>query len=334
VNVREIGSFYMGGRVVEVRGLDPLEVRFTSGLPPRTVEQNGRFDAFQMYVHYVKLAASEAGPLLLWHGGSMTGAVWERTPDDRPGWQTAFLEAGYDVYVSDAVERGRSSWNRHPEIYASAPVYRSKAEAWNIFRIGPAEAAAEANAGGVWQAHPGVQFPTEAFDQFTKSLVPRWLSNDAATQAAYDELVRRTGPCTIVAHSQGAAFALQAALNSPQSVRALVAIEPTGTPHPTGQELAALRDVPHLLLWGDFIEGEPFWRAAFENAERYASALRSAGVECERVVLPRNGIYGNSHLPMLDRNSERIAQIVARWLEQRAGSAPEPHFERRNEVVS
>ncbi len=334
MNVREIGSFYVGGRVVEVRGLEPLEVRFGSGLPVRTIERNGRFDAFQMYVHYVKLAACEAGPLLLWHGGSMTGAVWERTPDDRPGWQTSFLEAGYDVYVSDAVERGRSSWNRDPEIYSSAPVYRSKEEAWSIFRIGPSDGAVAVDAGDAWPAHPGAQFPVEAFDQFTKSLVPRWLTNDVPAQAAYDELVRRIGPCTIVAHSQGAAFALQAALNAPQSVRALVAIEPTATPQLRGDELAALRDVPHLMLWGDFVERDPFWRSAFESAERYALELRSAGVDCERVVLPRNGIYGNSHLPMLDRNSERIAQIVARWLAQRAGSAPEPHFDRRNEVVS
>ena len=30
-------------------------------------------------------------------------------PDGKPGWQHFFLDAGYDVYVSDAIERGRAS---------------------------------------------------------------------------------------------------------------------------------------------------------------------------------------------------------------------------------
>ncbi|MGY8705554.1 hypothetical protein RAD16_07390 [Bradyrhizobium sp. 18BD] len=46
------------------------------------------------------------------------------------------LNAGYDVYVSDAVERGRASWARYPEIFKSEPFFRPKKEAWELFRIG------------------------------------------------------------------------------------------------------------------------------------------------------------------------------------------------------
>ena len=90
-------------------------------------DPNGEFQVEQMYVQYVKQAAPKAQyPLLLWHGGGLTGVTWETKPDGKPGWQMFFLNAGHDVYVSDAVERGRASWSRFPEIYKSGPLFRSK----------------------------------------------------------------------------------------------------------------------------------------------------------------------------------------------------------------
>ena len=55
--------------------------------------------------------------------------TWETKPDGKPGWQQYFLNAGYDVYVSDAVERGRASWARYPEIFKAEPMFRAKREA-------------------------------------------------------------------------------------------------------------------------------------------------------------------------------------------------------------
>ena len=95
-----------------------------------------------MYVQYVKLYGSYARakyPLLMWHGGGLSGVTWETKPDGQPGWQQFFLRAGHDVYVSDAVERGRASWARYPEIFKTEPFFRTKKEAWELFRIGPAD---------------------------------------------------------------------------------------------------------------------------------------------------------------------------------------------------
>ena len=97
-----------------------------------------------MYVQYVRLATPRAAcPLLLWHGGGMSGASWESTPDGRPGWQTFFLRAGFDTYVSDAVERGRASFAPFPQIYPEAPYFRTARELWeDTFRFGPAGSSA------------------------------------------------------------------------------------------------------------------------------------------------------------------------------------------------
>src|SRR5262245_44919382 len=201
LSVSEVGSFHIGGRSASLTGLPTREVVLTAGAPPITVDLNGDFEVEQMYVQYVKLAQPRAKyPLLLWHGGGLTGVTWETTPDGRPGWQMFFLRAGHDVYVSDAVERGRASWARYPEVFTGAPPSRTKKQAWEDFRIGAAGSYRPDPAERV--ALRGQQFPVAAFDQFMKQATPRWSTNDAQTQAAYDRLVQAVGPCVIIVHSQ------------------------------------------------------------------------------------------------------------------------------------
>ena len=59
-----------------------------------------------MYVQYVKLANPKARyPLLLWHGGGLTGVTWESKPDGKPGWQLFFLRAGQGAARPSAARR-------------------------------------------------------------------------------------------------------------------------------------------------------------------------------------------------------------------------------------
>jgi hypothetical protein len=50
--------------------------------------------------------------------------------------------------------------------------------------------------------------------------------------------------------------------------------------------------------------------------QRYRGALAGAGVKTEWIDLPERGMKGNSHMMMMDRNSDQVADQVARWLEQ------------------
>ena len=193
VAVADIGSFHVGGRAVSLSGLPTKDVVFTAGSAPVKVDPNGDFEVEQMYVQYVKLAQPKAKyPLLLWHGGGLTGVTWETKPDGKPGWQAFFLRAGHDVYVSDAVERGRASWARYPEIFTSEPLFRTKKQAWEDFRIGAVGSYKVNPAERV--ALPGQLFPVESFDQFIKQGVPRWSTTDAQIQAAYNQLVQKVVP--------------------------------------------------------------------------------------------------------------------------------------------
>jgi pimeloyl-ACP methyl ester carboxylesterase len=317
LSVRRIGSFHVGGALVAVTGLPPRERVSTAGGPVHPIDPNGELAAGQMYVQYVRLSGPRGpAPVLMWHGGGMSGATWETTPDGREGWQMRFLRAGLDVFVSDAVERGRASWAPYPQVYPGEPFFRTAREAWEeTFRLGPP---------GSWHpdparrtAHPGLRFPVAAFGRFMKQCVPRWDTNDAATQAAYDALVRCVGACVVLTHSQGGNFGLRAALAAPDRVRAVVSLEPSGAPDPAGADAARLRGVPHLFVWGDFLDRHPFWVRSVPNARRWYEALAAAGVDAEWMDLTALGIRGNSHALMMDDNGADIAGLVLDWLAAR-----------------
>src|SRR5215472_1989195 len=91
ITVAEVGSFHVGGRAVSLTGLPTRDVVFTAGSAPIKVDPNGDFEVEQMYVSYTKLAQPKARyPLLLWHGGGLTGVTWETKPDGKPGWRSSF----------------------------------------------------------------------------------------------------------------------------------------------------------------------------------------------------------------------------------------------------
>lgn len=310
VHVSDVGTFYVGGKQVTLSGLPKTEISTSPGMAPFPYDPNGEFETGQMYVNYVKLV-KPAGkyPLLLWHGGGLSGNTWQTTPDGRPGWDQFFMRVGYDVYVSDAVERGRASWSRFPEIYTSPPIFRAKKESWELFRIGPTYVSSSQKT-----AYPDTQFPVAAFDAFTKSAVPRWLTNNTATQQAYDAYVQKVCPCVVIAHSQGTTFAQAAALAAPDKIKALVLVEPSSGPDPTKVPLDTVKGIPTLYLWGDHISDDPLWPRFQAVSRRYYEALAKVNKDVEWIELPALGIKGNGHMLMMDRNSDQVAAIVQRWL--------------------
>ncbi len=313
IEVEEVGSYHIGGRQVSLSGLPKREIVYTVGAAPLMVDPNGDFEVEQMYVQYVRLATPKAKfPLLMWHGGGLTGVTWETKPDGKPSWQTFFLRSGHSVYVSDAVERGRASWARYPEIFKTEPFFRTKEEAWELFRFGPKGSYATDPAKSV--AHPGQRFPVAAFDQFAKQIVPRWATNDAATHAAYAALVQKVCPCVIMVHSQGGNFGFNAALRAPDKVKALIVVEPSGAPDPAKVDVKMVKDVPHLFVWGDYLDKYELWVKLLPASTRYRDALKAAGVTVDWLDLPKMGIAGNTHMLMMDENSDQIAGLIQDWM--------------------
>src|SRR5258707_2336270 len=134
-SLRDMGSFHVGGRVIDITGQPIKEVVFTPGGVPAKVDPNGKDQVRQMYVQYF-LPQNPTGrlPLLLWHGGGLTGVTYETKPDGGDGWLNNFIRYGWDTYISDAMERGRSGWTN---TLKGEPVFLPLGDPWERFRVGP-----------------------------------------------------------------------------------------------------------------------------------------------------------------------------------------------------
>lgn len=310
--LKEMGSFHVGGKLVEISGQPVREVTFTPGGVPAKVDPNGTYQVGQMYVQYF-IPEEERGayPLLMWHGGGLTGVTYETTPDGREGWLNHFLRAGWSVYNSDAVERGRSGWAQYPEIFEGEPVFLTTANPWERFRIG--------DGAGSYSPDPderrlleGNEFPAEAYEQFVKQGVPRWTTTDDFILDAYSAEIEKVCPCVVMVHSQSGKFGFEMAQKHPDLVRALVAVEPAAVGKT--EEAEALKDIPILMLYGDFIEQDSRWPQIRQRGMDFAQLVRDSGGTVDVVNLPDVGIAGNSHLPMMDKNSDDVADFIQNWL--------------------
>ena len=81
------GFMYVGGKTMTVGGRD--------------------FFYGQMYVE-IRIPANQTHPypIIMVHGGSMSGTNFTGTPDGREGWAQYFVRRGYAVYVVDQPGRG------------------------------------------------------------------------------------------------------------------------------------------------------------------------------------------------------------------------------------
>jgi hypothetical protein len=311
ITLRDMGSFHVGGRLVEISGKPVREVTFTPGGVPAKIDPNGTYQVEQMYVQYF-LPANERGayPLLMWHGGGLTGVTYETTPDGREGWLNYFLRKGFSVYNSDAVERGRAGWAQYPDIFKGEPVFLTTANPWERFRIGDGPYDPDA---AKRKLMPGSQFPAEGYDNFVKQGVPRWTTTDDATIAAYIAEVDRVCPCIILFHSQAGTFGFKVAQARPDKVKALIAVEPAGTGDPA--KVNVLKNIPTLFVYGDYIERDLRWPKMRANGVTFADAMKAAGASVDVIDLPKAGISGNSHMMMMDKNNLVVADLIQKWME-------------------
>jgi pimeloyl-ACP methyl ester carboxylesterase len=312
--LRGMGSFHIGGRIAEVKGKEVRMIVRQPGGPLTKLDPNGKYMVEQMYVQYF-LPKNKKGklPLLMWHGGGLTGVTYESTPDGRDGWMQFFIRKGWDTYVSDAVERGRSGF-ASPDVWPSEPTFLTFQDPFERFRIGEGE--------GSWNDDPGKrkvlagsQFPVEAYENYMRQSVPRWLSTDQAIIDAYIALVDKVCPCVLLLHSQGGAFGFKVAEQRPDKVKAVVAVESA-----TAGIVAnapKLKDTPVLMIFGDYVDQHPRW-ATFKKVDtEYANAIKTAGGSVDWINLPEIGIKGNSHMMMQDKNSDQIAEVIQKWLTEK-----------------
>lgn len=312
VELKSIKSFFVGGTLTPCLQKPQTERSVLPGYSTRSVDTSGRCSIGQMYVQEYLLSQPRCNtPILLWHGGGMTGAQWEATADGRQGWLFSLLARAFNVLLCDAAERGRASWNpavlnteRPDQTY---PVLRTAEEAWSVFRIGQVQYKDSIQPD--FEPFPNQLFPTLHFQDFTRFFVPRWFAHESIERDAYSSLLDQLDGAIIIAHSQGCGHALHLAQRHNKKIRAVVAIEPTGVPSQISSDLP-----PHLAVWCDHFEFSPLWREYRSHAEAYWKEGVSQGMMMDTLDLPHSGILGNSHFPMQDKNSDFVLGLIIEWL--------------------
>ena len=321
IQVKNRGSFHVGGEKSIIKNA-PVEEYPYSGKFLLRCDPNGTHWTKQMYVQYTVLGGVKAPyPVLMWHGGGLTGVTWETTPDGREGWDTLFLRAGYDVYVSDAVERGRASWAKFPEINATPPVFHTFEARWLNLKMGVDYPI----------PYEGNRFPVEYYDQLMMQGVPRWVTSDEWTMDAYVKYLERmqglVDGVILLAHSQGCIFAQKAAKLFPNFVKALILVESAGLPD-EGEDYSVFSKIPQLYVYGDFMSEkyEPVhsWvQSIRENSARWRKYLDELNADYTWMDLPEWGIKGNSHMLMMDNNNDEIAGMIFKWLGEKGLGIPQ-----------
>ena len=274
----------------------------------------------QMYVHYRVPAGPKGVPLVLVHGSNHTGMTYETTPDGREGWATWFVRQGHPVYVVDHSGRGRSGFNPTPinavrdggaDPKAMPTLFLGTLErAWWNFRFGPEYPKPFAN----------LQFPLEALDQYLAQLVPNTETTleggGTNTVEALAALLDKIGPAVVMVHSQSGVYGLELVRRRPDKVRALVSIEggcETFTQADVGKAFAK---VAFTSVWGDNSVG-----AAGVNGDqrrngclKAVNLIKDGGGRATFLLLPDNGVAGNSHMMMMDKNNLQVAGLIRKWV--------------------
>ncbi len=184
----------------------------------------------QMYVE-VRVPAKQTHPypIIMVHGGTMSGTNYTGTPDGREGWAQYFVRQGYAVYVVDQPGRARSGYLTGaygPTNNVARDNALSRFIAQEKFKLWPQAA--------LHTQWPGTGEPDDpATIQLAASQMPaiaNFKEQQFLNRDALIALLEKIGPSILLTHSQAGAFGWPVADARPDLVKAILAIEPNGPP--------------------------------------------------------------------------------------------------------
>ncbi|KAK0490662.1 Alpha/Beta hydrolase protein [Armillaria novae-zelandiae] len=325
-----------------VKGLGVLHYRSYFYVGQSYDTQNGSTIARgAMYVeHLVPAKVTQPFPLIFIHGLGMTGTNLLETIDGEPSWADYFLGEGYELYLVDVPNRGRSSWHQGidgPQLTLDAVEVESRFTATELYNIWP-QAALHTQ----WPGNGSVGDPI--FDNFYAATVPSLVSDPESSEkikVAGSALLDKIGHAIVMVHSQSGSYGWILADARPSLVKAVIALEPIGPPfmsaysppitspdelvrdlvyHETSinvfcyrqaspaRQLVNLIGVPILM-----VTSESGYHSTYDNCT--ADYLVQAGVAVDHINLAGIGIHGNGHMMFMEKNRKQLARdVVQKWL--------------------
>ena len=138
----------------------------------------------------------------------------------------------------------------------------------------------------------------------------------AANAAAIKALLARIGPAILIVHSSSGSTGFTVVNDDPGMVKAIVALEPVGSPTDESQVKQAFANTPYLALFGDNRASRRM-DGRMDACITTASLIAKNGGQSKVIDLPAEGVLGNSHILMQDNNSVELAQRVSLWLSEK-----------------
>jgi pimeloyl-ACP methyl ester carboxylesterase len=170
------------------------------------------------------------------------------------------------------------------------------------------------------------QFPVQAAGEFSKQGIPDLngvLPTPNPIYQALSDLAIQLKGAVVMGHSESGLFPLQAALTNASGIKGLILTEPAGgcaSTTYTSQQIQTLATAPILVFFGDHLNTpDAFglsWPANFADCEAFIARVNAAHGNAQMLYPPNLGIYGNSHMFMLDKNNLQIADLMLKWIDQ------------------
>jgi pimeloyl-ACP methyl ester carboxylesterase len=311
----------------------------------------------QAYVEYFIPQKLRAGkntvPNVLIPGGTLIGAHFLTTPDGREGWADYFIRRGFPVYIVDLPGRGRAGFNvdkfndvragvAPPNTQPQISVWDSSG--WLEWNAGPLPApshgphdpscigndARDPNAPSVYCN--GDRMPAldpESYKHWLAANVPE-VPVDGGPVPGLTAVMEKIGPAIWIGHSAGGTLGGKIANDKPALFKAVIGLEPQGDCMlPPTATLNGLAKVPTLSIHGINQVGRPDTGPCLDTYEK----IRKAGGDATYLSMPtlphtplydripQAGIWGTDHIMMWDDNSDEVAGLLFKWIEQ--------HFEKK-----
>jgi len=282
-----------------------------------------------IYVDHLSAQDAPKGlPVIMVHGGCHTGQCYLATPDGREGWAPRFAAAHRDVFVVDWPGHGRSPTC---EDLAGLPTQDiAESILALVEEVGPAVLLVHSASGPMaWWIAERAQRSVAA----VLGIAPGAPANILAVLPEDREAVAKLSDdirlgCPVMTPEDrpvvvGDAFMRSYWANAPrfpadafdqyrlsivpESARLFNERFNIGGRGLRIVDPASLRQTPILIVTGDHDPRHP--RAMDEATARYLGA--------QFLWLPDEGVAGNGHMPMVENNSDALADRLLRWLGER-----------------
>jgi len=272
-------------------------------------------------------------PLVLVHGAGHTGACYLQTPDGRPGWAQYFAAAGHEVYVPDWPNMGRSGRMDPTQLTGDIVAAALGALLETLDR--PAVLLTHSMSGaygwkaletharclkaviGVAASAPGnIESVPDVLEDGDDYIVVR--------RGAFERRVEKSRPRGFDDKIIDEKLVGAGSTQFPRSAMAAYKNSLTETPPRLAWErsniegsqirlenFAAMKGVPILL-----VTAEADLDHTRESDQAIVDFFVGKGLTAELCYLPEQGITGNGHMMMLEKNSDDIAALIAAWIDR------------------